>query len=455
MSLAKQFASLGGVVIVAAALVVGTLVADRIEGAVVRNTANATALYMESFAAPLMQDLTAQETLSARTQKDIGQMLEGTELGKRVVSYKVWRQSGFIMDASNKALIGQTFEPTDSLRMAWEGEVHGEFDDTNDEEDRAEGALGLPLLEIYTPLRHRETGVVVAVIEFYEVAETLKTDIQTARFWTWAWVIGVMGVIWGALFLVVLRGSRTIDAQIVALRDMSVRNLALRLQIQEASARSATMGERALRQIGADLHDGPAQLMAFAALRLDALKSRAPDAALRADLVEVGGAVTEAITEIRNLSRGLSVPDLDRRDMRDVLESLADAHAARTGTAVRITGAQTELPDLPAAVRLCIYRFVQEGLNNAWRHAGGRGQELLLAVEEGRLRLSVLDRGPGVSGAALGGATVGNQHLGLIGLRDRVEALGGRLSLTNRTDPDMGGAPAGADLRMTIEVKGT
>jgi signal transduction histidine kinase len=373
LSMATQFAGAGGVVIVAAALAVGMFVADRIEEIVVRNTAIATALYLESVTGPLTQSLTESETLARRTDKDLSQVLAQTGLGRRVISFKVWRQGGFILDASNRDLIGKTFAVTDNLRRAWAGTVQGDFEDNLDAEDAGEAALGVPLLEIYTPIRNPKTGEVIAVIEFYEMAETLKGDIRRARSQTWAWVIGILSVIWGAMFLIVLRGSRTIDAQLLALREMSMRNLSLRLQMQEASARAATMGERALRQIGADLHDGPAQLMAFAALRLDTLRTQTGDVAVAADLAEVAGAVGEAIDEIRNLSRGLSLPDLERREMRDVLQGLADAHAARSGTTVQISGAG-EFPLLGPAQRLPVFRFVQEGLNNAWHHAGGCGQ---------------------------------------------------------------------------------
>ncbi len=459
MSLAAQFALAGGVVILAAALIVGSVVAGRIEEVVVRNTANATALYMENFVSPLTQDLTQQESLSARSKKDIAGLLAQTELGRRVVSFKVWRRGGLVLDASNKDLVGRVFEPTENLRLAWAGEVRAEFQDTKDAEDQAENAMNVPLLEIYSPIRNQATGEVIAVIEFYEIAETLRDDILRARLLSWAWVGGILALIGAALFGIVLRGSRTIDAQILALREMSVRNLSLRLQIQEASGRSATMAERALRQVGADLHDGPAQLMAFAALRLDVLKAQVHGDKARADLAEVAGAVSEAISEIRNLSRGLSVPDLDRRDMAEVLAGLADAHAARTGTPVRQTGIDAGLPDLPAAVRLCVYRFVQEGLNNAWRHASGRGQELRLSVLGGKLQLSVLDEGPGFPPEGPPLTTLGGQRLGLVGLKDRVEALGGHLEFLTGTGtggmtggPDSNDQRRGSELRMTIDL---
>ena len=446
MSLAGQFAITGGVVVLVAALVVGSFVANRIEEVVVRNTANATALYMESLIAPITQDFVEAESLSSRNRKEISTLLAETELGKRVASYKVWRPGGLVVDASDTTLIGVQFEVTENLKQAWNGEVRADFDDTSDAEDAGEDALDVPLLEIYSPIRNRSTGEVVSVIEFYEIADTLQRDIAQARATSWAAVVGVLALLGAAMYLIVLRGSKTIDAQIVALREMSSRNLSLRLQMQEASGRAAAMSERALRQIGADLHDGPAQLMAFAALRLDAVRRAAGDDRARADVDEVAGAVGEAIGEIRNISRGLSVPDLDQRDMGRVVQGLADAHAARTGTAVDMSEMQADLPDLPAAVRLAVFRFVQEGLNNAWRHARGRGQKLRLGVDEGRMVLSVLDQGPGF-GAAGWDPAQSQGRLGLMGLKNRIEAIGGRLDVLNRPDP-----PGGAELRMTIEL---
>ena len=167
----------------------------RIEEVVVRNTANATALYMESFVAPLTQDLGHADNLSDESRARIGALLENTALGRRVVSFKIWRQGGFLADASNTALVGRTFPPTENLKLAWAGEVRADFEDTGDPEDKDENALGVPLLEIYSPIRDVETGRVIAVAEFYEVATQLKADLIWARLIAWAAVAGVMALI--------------------------------------------------------------------------------------------------------------------------------------------------------------------------------------------------------------------------------------------------------------------
>lgn len=445
LSLARQFALAGGVVMLAATLVVGWFVSGRIEEVVVRNTANATALYMESFVAPLTQDLARHENLSDASRQSIGALLEGTALGRRVVSFKIWREGGLLVDASNTDLVGQRFAPTENLKLAWAGEVRADFEDTGDPEDARENALHVPLLEIYSPIREVETGRVIAVAEFYEVATQLKADLARARLASWATVALVMLVIAAGLFAIVLRGSHIIDAQLAALSELSDRNVALRLRVQGAAARFAAMNDQTLRRIGADLHDGPAQLLGFAALRLDALRRAAgPEAGPAVD--EVAHAVKDAIAEVRTISRGLSLPDIDRRSLDDLVQGLAEAHKARTGAEVIVETRIAAGVDLPEAVKICIYRFVQEGLNNGWRHAEGKGQQVRLDIRARELCLSVADRGPGFAAPPPGPGADGTS-LGLAGLADRVESLGGQFSARNRD----GG---GAELVMTLDLRG-
>lgn len=446
LSLARQFALAGGVVMLVAAVAGGFFVSNRIEAVVVRNTANATALYMESFIAPLTQDLATQDALSEQSRLEIGRLLAETALGQRVVSFKIWRPGGLLVDASNRDVIGKTFPPTENLQQAWTGEVRADFNDTGDEEDVAERALGLPLLEIYTPIREVKTGKVIAVAEFYEIASQLKLDLIRARSLGWLTVGAAMLLIAGSLFVIVLRGSRTIDRQLAALSELASRNLALRLRVQGAAARFSSVNDQVLRRIGADLHDGPAQLMGFAALRLDALQGRVAGDKALADLAAVQRAVKDSILEIRNISRGLSLPDIEQKSLEDILRGVAETHAARTGAAVAIQCDATTA-EVPSAVKICCYRFVQEGLNNGWRHALGKGQEVRLSVQGDLLRLRVLDRGPGFAYLPVDFGS-DDSGLGLPGLTDRVESLGGHIEALNRQDGP------GAELRMELDLKG-
>lgn len=447
LSLARQFALAGGVVMLVSALLVGSFVSRRVEDVVVRNAANATALYMESFLAPLTQDLATTDSLTAGSRAEIGRLLDETALGQRVVSFKIWRKGGLLVDASNTALVGQTFAVTDNLKLAWQGEVRADFDDTGDQEDVAEHAMELPLLEIYSPIRELASGRVIAVAEFYEIGLQLKADLARVRAVAWASVAGVMTLIGGVLFVIVLRGSRTIDAQVMALKDMSGRNLALRLRVQGAAARFSAMNDQALRRIGADIHDGPAQLMGFAALRLDALRAQVPPGRVQADVQAIEAAVRDSLVELRNIARGVSLPDIDRKSVEDILRALVDAHAARTGTEVGFACDLGGRADLPLAVKICAFRFVQEGLTNAWRHADGQGQQVQLTVSRDVLTLSVLDRGDGFADLPPTLA-VDDEGLGLPGLVNRVESLGGHVELRNRVS-------GGAEITMTLDLKGS
>lgn len=448
LSLASRFALAMGLVLVAATLAIGALVTQRIEDGVVRNSANATAIYMESIISPISQQLVESDRLSPGAQRALDEIFTNTPLGERVVSYKFWRRDGRLIDASNRALIGQTFAPSENLRRAWEGEVMADFEDLGDAEDVAEEALGLPLLEIYSPIRAVWSGEVIAVAEFYEVNQQLHDDLAAARLGAWATVSGIVAAIGALLYVIVLGGSRTIEAQrraldarLAELRELSDRNTDLRLRVQAAAGRAAAGNERTIRRIGADLHDGPAQHLAYAALRLDSLAERAAGRPEAADLGQVRDAVAQAMTEVRGLARGLSLPQIAGRPLPEILAEAAEAHELRTGHPVTFAASGALAADPGDPLRIAAFRFVQEGLNNASRHAGGNGLAVRLDAGPAALRLVVADRGPGL---ARDSHPVSGAGLGLTGLRDRVESLGGTLTMRPRD----GG---GTELVMTLD----
>ena len=446
MSLAQQFALAGGLVMALAAVAVGLFVSSRIEEAVVSNTANATALYMESFISPLSQDLATQDQISPDNLAALERLLVETPLGRRVLIFKIWVRGAKVVASSNPDVVGKTFEATETLRQAWQGEVSAEFNALNNIEDAGEAALGVPLLEIYSPIRAKGTGEIIAIAEFYENATQLEADISKARLASWATVALVMAVIWASLFAIVQRGSQTIDRQFVALSDMAARNVSLRLKVQSAAGRFSALNDQALRRIGADLHDGPAQLMGFAALRLDALRKAMPKDAGQAEIDQIQAAIKDAIKDIRNISRGASLPDIERKPIADVIHGLVDAHAGRTGSEVALAvelGART---DLPLAVKICLGRVIQEGLTNSWRHAAGAGQAVTVGLSGDVLQVQVCDRGPGLQSEPKDGDLYG---LGLAGLSGRVESLGGTLTLRNRRD-----GLTGTELAMVIDLRG-
>lgn len=447
-SLARQFAVAGGAVMLVAMLLAGNWVSSLIEAGVVRNTANATALYMESVLSPLSQELAEEDRLSVGATRALEEIFDNTPLGERVAAWKIWNADGLIAAASDPVLIGQRFTPTANLSAAWKGEVRAEFEDLVDAEDALQAALEVPLLEIYSPVRELWSGEIIAVAEFYELGDELAGDLARARRMSWLAVGGAMAAIGGLLFAIVLRGSRTIDRQkdelsrrLADLAALSTRNTALRLRVQGAAARTSALNDRALRRIGADLHDGPAQHLGYAALRLDHLAEAECPETRRREIAGIAAAVQEALRDIRQISRGLSLPDIERRGPCEIAEAVTAAHEARTQTHVDLACdvVETAGAEFSAAGKICLYRFLQEGLNNAFKHGGGMGQTVRVLLRDGRFRAEVLDSGPGLAG--------GERGLGLSGLSDRVESLGGQFEIASRP----GG---GTELSMELDLRG-
>jgi signal transduction histidine kinase len=424
LTLAHQFALAAAAVLLAGMLTIGFWVTRQIEEGVTRNTAIATALYVDSVISPLLPNLRDDKPLSAGARRALDETLSQGTLGDRLASFKLWKPDGTIAYSSRPELIGERFEPTDNLREALAGRVAAEFDDLNDEEDALERAAGTPFLEIYSPIREPWSGEVVAVAEFYEAADALRRDLADVRLRSWLVVgLAALGMI-ACLFGIVLKGSQLIasqrkalEGQVAELSNLLGQNEALRLRVQRASSRSAALNERFLKRISADLHDGPAQLLALASLRLGASTAAAAD-----ESPAIRKLLDDAMADIRSICRGLTLPHIESMPLSELLRTVTAAHEQRTGTVVELELAATE-PELNASEKICVFRFVQEGLNNAYRHAGGIGQRVSAAMSDCSLTVTVSDRGGGFIGNADPGS------LGLAGLRERVESLGGEFDI--------------------------
>lgn len=447
----RRFALVGSLVMLLGMLVIGTWVSNEIEDGVTQNSAISSALFMESFIAPLSQELVASDRLSDATIARLQALLSRPPLSQEIVAAKIWRPGGLLAFSSDPDLIGQRFPPGDELVRAWAGHLTASFDDLDDDEDARERATGIPLLEIYNPIHSILTGEIIAVAEFYQNAAKLEADLRSARVKSWAVVGAVTLATFAALFGIVRNGGLTIARQHAALSRqldevarISAQNDGLRRRIEAASRRASETNERQLRRISADLHDGPAQALALASLRFDSLMREAtidPDAA---EAAELRRSLDAAMHEIRDLCRGLSLPELEGRSIAETLEMAVGAHERRAGgTVVRRFAPPTgREPPAPHPTLICVYRFVQEGLMNAFRHAGGTGAAVGCDWDGGRLLVSVADLGPGIDPAAAS-ASAPCGGLGLAGLRERVESIGGEFRI--ETAPG-----AGTRLVMTL-----
>jgi signal transduction histidine kinase len=448
LSLATQFLLAGGLVSLAAMAGVGMLVANLIEAGVTRNSAAATALYVDSVIAPLLPDMQTSRVLDDTVTRALDETLGQGALDQRLLSFRLWRPDGTILYANDKSLVGKRFTPNENLRRASAGVMVGRFDRADDVESKTERASGLPLLEIYNPVLQPWSGEVVAVSEFHEKATDLEKSLRHAVFASWLAVGSVILCLFIILSAIVFRGSRKIDSQSRALEervsqlsDLLAQNKSLRLRAQRAAQRATAINESYLRRIGADLHDGPAQLVALAALKLDGsaiLDPKVSAGQRERETLAIQASLDTAMQEIRNICNGLVLPHIETAELPAILALAVREHRERTDAEVELSQfgpAQA----LSSSGKICIYRFVQEALNNGYRHGGGTGQSVRQRTENGRIIVEVCDRGPGFDPTALrpGG-------LGLAGLRERVNSLGGSF--------DIASSERGTTVRMALNI---
>ncbi len=435
--LAGSYAKVSLMVLITLMLCIGWWVDRTIQKQVIDNTAINAALYAQSFVAPELQALGNRAHLSDEEVGHLELLLTATPLGQKIRSLKIWTPDGRLLYHPQAEMIGQRFEPTASLLRAASGQVAAEFDEVAaGQEDAEEAKLNMALLEIYTPIKLQGQGHTVAIAEFYQDANALAERLGEARHQAWLVVIVCMVVAYGLLYGVVWRGSsiihdqgRALRAQISLLSELLQRNESLSGQLRRAMNSSTENNEKLLSRLGADLHDGPAQYLGLALLRLDALSASVSEASSET-IRELRKALQDSLTELRNIAKGLTLPNLQTMSVQEIIGSAVKAHRHRTGSEVAV---RTDLGDTDSSpampVKITLFRAIQEGLNNAYRHAGGVGQQVTVNTDGRQLSIAIADRGQGFD---LETSQKDGDRLGLRGLRERIKGLGGQLSVDSR-----------------------
>ena len=185
------------------------------------------------------------------------------------------------------------------------------------------------------------------------------------------------------------------------------------------------MLEEEARRIARSLHDDAGQLLVSVYLALDAVAQGDPE--LKARLHGVRSLLDEVEKHLRRLSHELRPMILDGLGLVPALEFLAQGVSGRTGIAIDVQGQEDDVR-LPAAVETALYRVVQEALTNAARHARPRHVRVAVAREAARVTCTVRDDGAGFDPGVV---TECRRGLGLINMRERVSALGGRLDISS------------------------
>lgn len=459
LPLAQRFMVISFVVVISVILLVGTIVSDQIEASIVRRTGDLTSFYLNSLLTHHLMGLKTGEGFTDEMREEITHIFEVEEFSEQVVSYKVWSPQGEVLYSSDLSQVGLIFDNDDLQRAVEQGEPITSFSTLDDDENASEHRRWNRLMETYAPLRSDETGEVMAVVEFYQTTTALEQDVLRAQMMSWTVVVAAGVIVFIALNSMVMNASRTIAHQQSALEQTISHQVALleenRLlseRVRRAAGRTTTLNERLLQRISSDLHDGPAQDIAYSLMRIDDLagdEETAANSGMRETGVRIRAALESALAEIRNLSAGLRLPELEGLGVESTIRLAAREYQRKTGNGVVL-----ELGDLPLAcpdpVRITLYRIVQESLTNSYLHAHGKGQKVVALLEKGELILRISDEGDGFTRAE----SARDGHLGIAGMRERTEILGGSFSISSSEGGTMVEVRLPLDFPEALDIEG-
>ncbi|HEY3091430.1 MAG TPA: sensor histidine kinase [Jatrophihabitantaceae bacterium] len=194
------------------------------------------------------------------------------------------------------------------------------------------------------------------------------------------------------------------------------------LQLRSTTARLVEAGHDARQRIERDLHDGAQQRLLALSMTLGQARARADgaDPQLRAFLDAAADDLQQAITELRELARGIHPMLLTQEGLASALRALAE----RAPLPVEISAPSQRFDD---TVESTAYFFVAEAVTNAARHAAASVVHVEVCVAGEEMTVRVSDDGIGGANPATPAGS------GLLGLRGRVVALGGRMTVTSPT----------------------
>ena len=235
--------------------------------------------------------------------------------------------------------------------------------------------------------------------------------------------IVVEGGLWGVILAhwrdaqAVPPGTEDRIAQFTQLVAAAISNAASQAQLAASRARIVATADETRRRIERDLHDGIQQRLVTLALELRTVQGAVPpgQADLLATMSHAGDQLISILDELREISHGVHPAILSQSGLGPALRSLARRTSVPTVLDIGAIGR------LPQPVEAAAYYIVSEALTNAAKHANATVVHVDLDIKDTTLRLSINDDGDGGADPARGS--------GIIGLIDRVDALGGKLML--------------------------
>jgi signal transduction histidine kinase len=363
--------------------------------------------------------LVAQAIVNADARSEAAALMaEQSSLRQIATRVAAGHAKSAVIDAVT-AEVGLLFGATRVTLMRWEG-VHNEV-----VVDAAWNAPGIPTLakkSLYHPDPH---GPTLGVLETGEARRGTESSPEYGNLSVIVAPVIISRSLFGAL-----TAARSSDDPFPAgaevrlrsfadLAAQSIANERAQAELRASRARIVRTADEARLQLERNLHDGAQQRLVSVSLALRLVEQMLETSPATARTVLHGASteLSEALEELRELARGLHPAALSKHGLEPALEAVC----ARAPFPVEVTG----VPDrrLRDAVEAAIYYVVSESLTNAAKHAAASSATVVLTCIDEVITVEVADDGRG--GASLDAGS------GLRGLVDRVEALGGELTVSS------------------------
>jgi signal transduction histidine kinase/ligand-binding sensor domain-containing protein len=199
--------------------------------------------------------------------------------------------------------------------------------------------------------------------------------------------------------------------------------------LRQLTGRLESAKEEERSRLSRELHDEFGQTLTAAKINLQILRRTSADPAVEQRLTESVGMVDRMIQQARNIALGLRPPLLDEAGLVPALDHYLKTMAGRSG--IRIEFAATAA-DIPPELNTTVFRVVQEAISNALRHAHATVIRVELQEAPDSMRLLIEDDGVGFDRAAVNQRVKRGEHLGLLGMTERVKSVDGTITLDSR-----------------------
>lgn len=436
LGLTKRFLIVSLVVIAAAMALLGYTISEIVRQNIREGVARTAAASLDSMVGNLVGGLTPEAPLTEAKRIRLDRLFEiGSEADStRLIQIRIFGLDEQLIYEASGDILDTTHN--DRFALAKAGEVSSDVVELPLAAEQPVGTHPITLLRMYAPLHDQATGKVFAVATLYYSSKSL-TDLRARTqvvVWIAVLVIGVAVLILLYAFVAsaertIVRQSQRLSANLEKSRLLSEQVRALHQQSEQLRIDASEANEQLLARVGSDIHDGPVQLLTLAVLQLT--RARLVNSPIGPMSDTTAALTSEAMKELRNISSGLVLPELAGLTLEETLRLAVARHEASTGSFVECRFSEIDYV-VESDVQVCLYRVTQEALSNAFRHAAGQEQGVVAYVARESIALEITNAA--AASASLDEVQASRPKLGLRGMRLRLEAVGGSMTMEMRGD---------------------